>query len=114
MRKERYGRLSKTHFLLAERDLEFLSLYDDLFSLVMTKKRALDLRSKEFIAMGILASKGEYDALNTHIHRALEIGISESEILEVLETTMLYSGTEAMLRGCLELIDTLKGKKEKL
>jgi alkylhydroperoxidase/carboxymuconolactone decarboxylase family protein YurZ len=114
MRKERHGKLSKSHLLLARKDFEFLSVYDELFRLVMTKNRALDIKSKELIVMGILASKGEYDALSTHIHRSLSIGITESQILEVLEIAMVYSGAEAMLRGGLELIDALHGGKGKL
>jgi alkylhydroperoxidase/carboxymuconolactone decarboxylase family protein YurZ len=114
MMKERNGKLSKTHRLLAKIDIEFLSTYDDLFALIMAKDRALSIKTKELIVIGILASKGQYDALNTHVKRALKIGVTRAEAMEVLEVAMLYAGTESMIRGGIELVDALKGGKDKL
>jgi alkylhydroperoxidase/carboxymuconolactone decarboxylase family protein YurZ len=114
MMRERNGKLSKMHHLLARTDIEFLSTYDDLFALVMTNDRVLTIKTKELIVIGILASKGQYDALNTHIKRAVRVGVTRAEIIEVLEVAMLYSGTESMIRGGVELIDALKRGKEKI
>jgi alkylhydroperoxidase/carboxymuconolactone decarboxylase family protein YurZ len=114
MAQERNGKLSKMHHLLARTDIEFLSTYDDLFALLMTNDRALTIKTKELVVIGILASKGQYDALNTHIKRALKVGVTEAEVIEVLEVAMLYAGTESMIRGGIELIHALKRGKEKL
>ena len=100
--------------LIAKTDPEFLQIYDQLFALLMTKNRALTVEVKELIVMGILAARGQYDALNTHMHRALKIGIEKEKIIETLEVAMMYSGTESMLRGGVELLGSLHRGKEKL
>jgi len=107
MKRERHGTISKTHELIAKDDPEFAMKYDDLFELLMTKNRALKVETKELVVMGILASKGQYDALKTHLQRALTIGVSREEIIEVLELAMLYGGTESLIHGGLSLIEIL-------
>ncbi len=84
-------------------DPEFAEAYEDLFELLMTKDRMLSVKTKELLVIGILATKAEYDALDTHIQRALRIGITSREILEVLEVGMMYGGTESMIFGAQHL-----------
>jgi alkylhydroperoxidase/carboxymuconolactone decarboxylase family protein YurZ len=110
MKRERNGKLTKSHHFFAKSDPEFLAVYDDLFALVMTKDRNISVKCKELIAIGILAAKGEYDALKLHLSRALEAGVTRAEIIEALEVTMMYSGAESMIYGSLELINVLKRK----
>jgi alkylhydroperoxidase/carboxymuconolactone decarboxylase family protein YurZ len=54
--------------------------------------------------IGILASKGEYPALELHIKRALDLGDTPFEILQALEATMFYSGAPSLIYG----IETLE------
>jgi alkylhydroperoxidase/carboxymuconolactone decarboxylase family protein YurZ len=49
--------------------------------------------------MGILASRGAFDALRIHIDRGLKSGLKGVQILEALEVSMLYGGTESMIIG---------------
>lgn len=108
MKKERGGEISKTHEYLARNDPDFTEIYDKLFEVLWTKKRTLPTKVKELVVIAILASKGQYDALRTHIRRAREKGVSPQEILETLENTMLYGGAEALIHGGLELLKVLE------
>lgn len=113
MKKERGGEISKTHEYLARSDPDFTEIYDELFEVLWTKKRVLPTKVKELVVIAILASKGQYDALRTHIKRAREKGVSPQEILETLENTMLYAGAESLIHGGLELLKVLEEERKK-
>ena len=110
MKAERHGEISKTHELLIREDPEFAEKYDDLFALLMTEDRTLSIHTKELIVMGMLAVKGQYGALKMHIQRALKVGVTQAEIVEMLEVAMMYGGTESMIHGGLALLETLESK----
>jgi alkylhydroperoxidase/carboxymuconolactone decarboxylase family protein YurZ len=110
MKNARYGSLLPVHKFIAEKDPEFTEAYENLFEFLMSKERFLPVKTKEFIAIGILASKGQFDALDTHIRRALQINASLKEILEVLEVSMLYGGTESLIFGA-RYLERLKNKQ---
>ncbi len=99
MKKARHGSILPAHQLIANIDPTFGEAYEELFELIMTRDRSLSVRTKELIVIGILAAKGQFSALDTHIHRAMKIGIGQKEILEALEVSMLYGGTESMIVG---------------
>lgn len=111
MKRERFGRLSDAHVHLAMNDPEFMQTYDDLFQLVMTKERQLSIMQKELIVIAMLAVKGQYAAMRTHVRRAHEIGVKDGQIIEVLELAMMYGGTESMIHGTLAMLEAAeKGK----
>ncbi len=99
MKRARHGAISATHSLLARADPDFAVVYEELFELLMTKDRFLNVKTKELIVIGILASKGAFEALRTHITRAFRVGLTDTEILEALEISMMYGGTESMIHG---------------
>ena len=52
-----------------------------------------DLRHKEIVAITSLATMGGCDRqLETHVHGALNVGLSEAEIVEVVMTLIPYVG----------------------
>lgn len=69
---------------------------------------ALDLRSRELVAIAALAAKGDsVPQLRVHIASASSSGITKAEILEVLMQTALYAGFPAALNalaGCRDLL----------
>ena len=111
MKRERFGRLSDAHVHLAMNDPEFMQTYDDLFQLIMTKERQLSITQKELIVIAMLAVKGQYAAMRTHVRRARESGVKDGQILEALELAMMYGGTESMIHGTLAVLEASeKGK----
>lgn len=108
MKKERYGRLSDAHVFLVNRDTDFMEEYDALFRFLMTKDRRLRVKEKELIVIGMLAVKGQYNAMKGHVRRALLAGVQVDQMVEVLELAMLYGGTESMIQGGLAMLDVLK------
>ncbi|MDE1858098.1 MAG: carboxymuconolactone decarboxylase family protein [Thaumarchaeota archaeon] len=111
MKKERFGRLSDAHLHLAERDPEFMQTYDDLFQLLMTRERQLTIKQKELIVIGMLAVKGQFAAMRTHVKRARKSGVTENQILEALELAMMYGGTESMIHGTLAMLEAVAESK---
>src|SRR5437660_12516229 len=52
-----------------------------------------DLKQRELIAVSSLATMGGCDAqLETHVHGALNVGLSEAEIVEAVMTLIPYIG----------------------
>jgi 4-carboxymuconolactone decarboxylase len=55
--------------------------------------RAGDLRQKELVAIASLATMGGCDRqLETHVHGAFNVGLSEEEIVEAVMTLIPYIG----------------------
>jgi alkylhydroperoxidase/carboxymuconolactone decarboxylase family protein YurZ len=106
------GYLHESHKVLLANDPDFLRKYDELYNSVLGKNEGgkLPVKTRELIVIGILASKGEYPALELHIKRALELGDSPIEILEALETTMFYAGAPSLMYG----VETLQKVLQKM
>lgn len=52
-----------------------------------------DLRQRELVAISSLATMGGCDAqLETHVHGALNVGLSEAEVVEAVMTLIPYIG----------------------
>lgn len=55
--------------------------------------RAGDLKHREIVAIASLATMGGCDAqLETHVHGAFNVGLTESEIVEAVMTLIPYIG----------------------
>jgi 4-carboxymuconolactone decarboxylase len=108
--KEKRGYLLESHRFLAAHDPEFLEAYENLFEKVMTEDRALTVKTKELIVIALLASKGQYPAVQLHAKRAMEHQATAGEVLESLETAMLYSGAPSLIYGLDPLIKLLSEK----
>jgi len=69
---------------------------------------ALDLRSRELIAIAALAANGNAGPqLRVHVESAASTGISRAEIVEVLMQIALYSGFPAALNALADCHDLL-------
>ena len=75
----------------------------DLYS-----RGALDLRSREIVAISSLATMGNADAqLRVHIRAATTVGVTKAEIIEVLMQTAVYAGFPAALNALATCHDLL-------
>jgi alkylhydroperoxidase/carboxymuconolactone decarboxylase family protein YurZ len=102
-RKER-GYLLGTHEFLAANDPDFLEAYNGLFENLMTKEKMLPIKVKELIVIALLCSKGQYEAARLHVKRAMDHAATPREILEAMETAMLYSGAPSLIYGADSMI----------
>lgn len=69
---------------------------------------ALDLRSRELIAIAVLAASGTAaPQLRVHIESAASSGITRAEIVEALMQTALYAGFPAALNALADCHDLL-------
>lgn len=69
--------------------------FGDLFA-----RDGLDLKSREIAAIASLATIGDaVPQLRNHICGALNVGVTKSEIVEVLMQTAIYAGIPAALRS---------------
>ena len=77
--------------------------FGDIYS-----RDALDLRTRELIAIAGLAASGRaIPQLRLHVESATVAGISKEEVIEVLMQTALYAGFPAALNalaGCHDLL----------
>ena len=69
---------------------------------------ALDLRSRELIAIAVLAASGRAGPqLRIHVESAASSGIKKAEIVETLMQTALYAGFPAALNALADCHDLL-------
>jgi 4-carboxymuconolactone decarboxylase len=77
--------------------------FGDLYS-----RDRLDLRSREIAAIASLATIGDaVPQLRDHIGAALHLGVSKTEIVEILMQTAVYAGFPAALRSLAACHDLL-------
>lgn len=99
MRKAR-GYLYPEWELVARRDPEFFSTYDQLYREALGSGRGLPIKYRELVALGILAFRGAgSDAIANHIRRALRHGATHAEVLGALEATIIPGGGVTFLNG---------------
>src|SRR5881392_3581462 len=74
--------------------------FGDLYS-----RDGLDLRTREIVAISALASLGHAKQLRLHVASALQLGVTRSEIVEILMQTAVYSGFPAAANALAECHD---------
>ena len=71
-------------------------------------REALDLRSRELVAISSLATLGDTGPhLRMHIRAALGLGVSKAEVIEILMQTAIYAGFPAALNALTSCHDLL-------
>lgn len=71
-------------------------------------REALDLRSRELIAIAVLAASGRAgQQLRVHVESAASVGITRAEIVEALMQIALYSGFPTALNALADCHDLL-------
>jgi 4-carboxymuconolactone decarboxylase len=88
------------HKVMTKYDFEVLQAANGLVEAAYLKERTLDRKTKELIFIASLtamrASKGH---IQSHIRVALDIGVSEQEILEAIEIALPEAGVVAFQEG---------------
>ena len=107
IRKKR-GYLHVAHLFLVSNDPNYFSKYEQLYDVTMNTNSMLPIKVRELIAIALLASRGQYEAVKLHIKRALDNNTSVSEIIESLKIAMFYGGAPSLIYGIEKLIEYLR------
>jgi len=113
MEKERgYVSLAKNY--VATIDPDFMEAYNHLYNLGLRAGKALPVKTKELVAIGILAYQSRENAVYEHMKRALRHGATKQELLEAVETTIIPGGAPTFdigIRALMRIVEDEKGKK---
>jgi len=108
---QRLGAEKVAHFVesgIAEVAPDFARMVIEFAFGDLYARDALDLRSRELIAIAALAATGKAGPqLRIHVESAVRSGISKAEVVEVLMQVSLYAGFPASLNalaGCHDLL----------
>lgn len=94
MQKDRgYG--SRPKFYVAERDPDFMEAYNNLYTNGLGPGSALPVKTRELVAIAILAYRGRENGVYLHMKRALEHGATKEELMEACETMIIPGGGPA-------------------
>ena len=96
MKRER-DRTLNVYRLLLKNDPEMMKKWDDLYSAEKFHKRFLTPREKELIDLGINVAIKWGIGLQIHLKKAIEMGITEQEIMEVFSLTAMTTGIPCMM-----------------
>ena len=98
MEKER-GYAYPTWLYMIDKDVDFMEAYNNLYEKVLTDGKALEAKTRELIAIAILAFRGQENAVYLHAKRALRFGATKQELLEAIETTIIPGGAPTFAIG---------------
>ena len=96
IKKER-DRVLNFYGLLLKNDPEMMKKWDDLYSAEKFQERFLSAREKELIDLGLSAVLKWGIGLQIHLKKAVEMGITEQEIMEVFSLTAMTAGIPCMM-----------------
>jgi len=111
MKKDR-GYIYPEWEFAARSDPDFVEAYNNLYRVALNDGQALNAKTREFIALGILAYRGDVNAVKAHIQRAFRLGATKQEILEAVETSIIPGGAPTFFNGLhaiLKVIEEAKG-----
>lgn len=72
----------------------------------------LSERDRELITLGVLLAMGRDREATTHLHAALNVGISKDELVELLIHCGVYAGFPTTMTGAGLLADVLEARGE--
>ncbi len=81
---------------MIEQDVDFMEAYNNLYARALMDGKALPARVREFIAIALLAYRGLDGGVYEHCRRALRLGATKQELLEVIETAVIPGGAPTM------------------
>jgi AhpD family alkylhydroperoxidase len=91
MKKQR-GYMPSEWVYMVDKDVDFMEVYNNLYENGLTDGKALATKTRELIAIAILAFRGQENAVYLHAKRALRHGATKQELLEAIETTIIQGG----------------------
>ena len=72
------------------------------------RKGRLPAKFREMIVVAAVAIGGYQSGLKDHIRRALRLGATKEELVEVFQSAYFHTGALTLVHGMIGLIDVLK------
>jgi AhpD family alkylhydroperoxidase len=111
MKKERGYVLPQWEYV-AEKDVDFMEAYNNLYQCTLTDGKALSAKTRELIAIALLSYRGLKDAVYEHAKRAMRLGATKQEILEAIETSIIPGGAPTFSTGLQALMRIEEDEKK--
>ncbi len=112
MKKDR-GYIYPEWEFAARSDPDFVEAYNNLYRAALNDGQALDTKTRELVALGILAFRGDTDAVKAHILRAMRLGATKQEILDAIETCIVPGGAPTFFVGLRALMKAVAETEKK-
>jgi AhpD family alkylhydroperoxidase len=111
--EERRGFVPYWLRMMAEVDVDFLEAYERIYELTAVREGALPPKFRELVVVAAVAIGGYQSGLKEHVRRALRLGATKEEIVEVLQSAYFHTGALTLVHGMIALIDVLKEQEQK-
>jgi len=112
MKRER-GYLPPPWPYATEKDIDFMEAYNKAYNICLNNEKGLPIKTRELIAIAIIAFRGLEGGLYEHMKRALRHGATKQEIFEALKVSFIFSGTPTFVIGLQALLKIEEeGRKE--
>ena len=106
--QERRGFVPYWLRMMADVDVDFLEAYERIYELTAVREGALPAKFRELVVVAAVAIGGYGPGLKDHVRRALRMGATKEEIVEVLQSAYFHTGALTLVHGMIALIDVLK------
>jgi alkylhydroperoxidase/carboxymuconolactone decarboxylase family protein YurZ len=93
---------------MADVDVDFLEAYERIYELTAIRRGKLPPKFREMIVVAAVSISGYLPGIKDHIRRALKLGATKEEIIEVLQSAYFHTGALTLVHGMIGLIDVLK------
>ena len=97
---------------MAEVDVDFLEAYERIYELTAVRKGALPPKFREMIVVAAVSIGGYLPGLKDHVRRAIKLGATKEELVEVFQSAYFHTGALTLVHGMVALIDVLKELEE--
>lgn len=94
--------------MMADVDIDFLEAYERIYELTAVRRGRLPAKFREMIVVAAVAIGGYQSGLKDHIRRALRLGATKEELVEVFQSAYFHTGALTLVHGMIGLIDVLK------
>lgn len=98
--------------VMADVDVDFLEAYERIYELTAVRRGKLPPKFREMIVIAAVSIGGYGPGIKDHIRRALRLGATREEIIEVLQSASFHTGALTLVHGMIALIDVLKEMEE--
>ena len=93
---------------MAEVDVDFLEAYERIYELTAVRKGKLPPKFREMIVVAAVSIGGYLPGIKDHVRRALRLGATKEELVEVFQSAYFHTGALTLVHGMVALIDVLK------
>jgi alkylhydroperoxidase/carboxymuconolactone decarboxylase family protein YurZ len=92
---------------MAEVDVDYLEAYERIYELTAVRKGKLPPKFKEMIVCAAVAIGGYLPGIKDHVRRAIRLGATKEEMVEVFQSASFHTGAHTLVHGMIALIDVL-------